>query len=290
MAARPYWRGYLRVSLVACQIQLFPATSEREKISLHQINRKTGHRIRYCKMDAETGEQVDDEDIVKAYELEDGDYIEITEDEREAVAIDSRHTIEVDRFVPRNEIDELYLNHPYYITPDGDVAHQAYAVIREAMKKERMVALGRVVFTTREHVMALEPRGKGLLGITLRYPYEIRNEEDYFGDLPDEEIDEEMLDLARHIVATKAGHFDPEKFEDHYERAMRELIERKQHGEAPEEPKEPAPAQVIDLIDALRRSLVAEQGGNRRKPANRQSSAHPRRGVSRRSTRSQKAG
>src|SRR5882672_7169646 len=149
MAPRPFWKGYLRLSLVLCPIQLFPATSEREKIRFHQINKKTGNRIKYCKLDAVTGEQVDDEDIVMGYEIGKGEYIEVTEAELEAVAIEGAHTIEIDQFVPRNEIDDLYLNNPYYITPNGEVGQQAYAVIREAIKKESMVALGRVIFTTR---------------------------------------------------------------------------------------------------------------------------------------------
>jgi DNA end-binding protein Ku len=213
VAARPYWKGYLRLPLVSCPIQFFPATSEREKVRLHQLNKKTGHRIKYCKVDAETGEQVDDKDVVMAYELDDGRYIAITGTERAAVALESSHTIEIDQFVPRSEIDDLYLKNPYYLVPDGEVAAQAYAVICEAIEKEEMVALGRVVFTMREHVIAIEPRGKGLLGITLRYPYEIRKEDSYFGALPDMKIDKEMLELATHIVATKAGHFDPREFE-----------------------------------------------------------------------------
>ena len=143
------------------------------------------------------------------------------------MAIDSKRTIEIDEFVPKKEIDELYLNNPYYIVPDGDVGQQAFAVIREAIRKEGMVALGRVVFTSREHVIALEPRGKGLLGITLRYPYEIRKEDQYFDDIENEKIPKDMLELASHIVETKSGHFDPQKFEDHYEEALKELLKKK---------------------------------------------------------------
>src|ERR1700730_11288895 len=241
MAPRAYWKGYLRLSLVTCPIQLFPAISEREKIRFHQINKKTGHRIKYCKLDAETGEPVDAEDIVMGYEIHKGQYVKLTEDELEAVAIEGTHTIEIDQFVPRNEIDDLYLNHPYYMTPDREIGRQAYVVIREAMKKEGMVALGRAILTTREHVIAIEPHGQGLLGITLRYPYEIRKEEDYFGDLQDERVPKGMLDLATHIVTTRSGHFHPEKFEDHYERALRELIKRKQRGEKIAKPRERPP-------------------------------------------------
>ena len=278
MAPRAYWKGYLRLSLVSCPIQLFPATTEREKIRFHQINRKTGNRIKYCKIDAVTGEQVNAEDIVMGYEVSKGEYIEVTDEELEAVAIEGTHTIEIDQFVPRAEIDDLYLNNPYYITPNGEVGLQPYAVIREAIKKEGMVALGRVILTTREHVIAIEPRGKGLLGVTLRYPYEIRNEKDYFGDLPDEKIPKEMLDLAIHIVETKAGHFRPERFEDHYEPALKELIRKKQRGEKIEKPKEPAAAKVINLMEALRQSAARERGSKRSEQRGQRAAARDRRG------------
>ena len=183
MAPRAYWKGYLKLSLVSCPVALFPASSEREKISFNQINKKTGNRIRYRKVDAETEEEVDSADIIKGYEVGKGQYIEIEPEELEAIAIESKRTIEIDEFVPKKEIDELYLNSPYYLVPDGEVGQQAFAVIREAIRKEGMVALGRVVFTSREHVIALEPRGKGLLGITLRYPYEVRKEDEYFEDI-----------------------------------------------------------------------------------------------------------
>src|SRR5256884_6519273 len=259
MAPRAYWKGYLKLSLVSCPVALFPASSEREKISFNQINKKTGNRIRYRKVDAETEEEVESSEIIKGYEVGKGQYIEIEPEELEAIAIESKRTIEIDEFVPKKEIDELYLNSPYYIVPDGDVGQQAFAVIREAIRKEGMVALGRIVFTSREHVIALEPRGKGLLGITLRYPYEIRKEDQYFDDVENEKIPKDMLELAAHIVETKAGHFKPEKFEDHYEEALKELLKKKQAGEKIEAPKEREPAKVISLMDALRRSGGGER-------------------------------
>jgi DNA end-binding protein Ku len=163
VAPRAYWKGYLKLSLVSCPVALFPASSEREKISFNQLNKKTGNRIRYRKVDAETGNEVDSSEIIKGYEVGKGQYIEIEPEELEAIAIESKRTIEIDEFVPKKEIDELYLNSPYYLAPDGEVGQQAFAVIREAIRKEGMVTLGRVVFTSREHVIALEPRGKGLL-------------------------------------------------------------------------------------------------------------------------------
>jgi DNA end-binding protein Ku len=270
VAPRAYWKGYLKLSLVSCPIALFPATSEREKISFHQLNKKTGHRIKYRKIDAESGDEVDSADIIKGYEVSKGEYIELDPEELEAVAIESKRVIDIDEFVPRNEIDELYLNSPYYITPDGEVGQQAFAVIREAIRKEGMVAIGKVVFTSREHIIALEARGKGLLGITLRYPYEVRNEADYFDDIPDEKIPKDMLELASHIVETKAGHFDPSKFDDRYEDALKELIKKKQEGKPIEQPERREPAKVINLMDALRRSVEASGAQVAVKPTGRQ--------------------
>jgi DNA end-binding protein Ku len=257
MAPRAYWKGYLKLSLVSCPIALFPASSDREKISFHQLHKETGNRIKYKKVDAETGEEVDAGDIIKGYEVTKGHYIELDPEELEAVAIESKRVIDIDEFVPKDDIDELYLNNPYYIRPDGEVGQQAFAVIREAIRKEGMVAIGKVVFTSREHIIALEPRDKGLLGVTLWYPYEVRKVEDYFDDIPDEKIPKDMLDLASHIVNSKAGHFDPEKFEDRYEDALKELLKRKQEGKPIERPQEREPTNVVNLMDALRRSVEA---------------------------------
>jgi|SRR5271165_4388821 len=259
MAPRAYWKGYLKLSLISCPIALFPATSEREKISFHQVNKDTGHRIKYRKVDAETGEDVDTEKIIKGYEVGKGAYLEIDPEELEAIAIESKRTIEIDEFVPKKEIDELYLNTPYYIVPDGEVGRQAFAVIRETIKQAGMVAIGKVVFTSREHVISLEPRGKGLLGITLRYPYEVRDEKEYFDDIPDEKVPKDMLELAHHIVEVKSGHFAPQRFEDEYENALKELLQKKQTGQPIERPERPEPARVINLMDALRRSVEASR-------------------------------
>ena len=265
MAPRAYWKGYLKLSLVSCPISLFPATSEREKISFHQINKSTGHRIKYRKVDADTGDEVDAADIIKGYEVGKGEYLELDPDELDAVALESKRIIEIDEFVPKQDIDELYLNSPYYIVPDGEVGQQAFAVIREAIRKEGMVAIAKVVFTSREHIIALEARGKGLVGVTLRYPYEVRKEDEYFDDIPDEKIPKDMLDLATHIVETKKGKFDPDKFEDRYEEALKDLLKKKQSGVKIEKPKERAPSNVINLMDALRQSVKAEQAAPAKK-------------------------
>ena len=182
--------------------------------------------------------------------------------------------IEIDSFVPKKEIDELYIENPYYIVPDGEVGQQAFAVIREAIRKDGMVALGKVVFSSREHIIALEPRDKGMMGLTLRYPYEVRKEKDYFDDIPNEKVPKDMLDLASHIVSTKKGHFEPDKFEDQYEDALKELIKKKRAGETIEAPKAPAKSNVVNLMDALRASIKHERaGGEDEKPAERRKPA-----------------
>ena len=260
MAPRAYWKGYLKLSLVSCPIALFPATSEREKISFHQLNKETGNRIRYRKVDADTGDEVDSSNIIKGYEVAKGEHIELEPEELEAVAIESKRVIDIEEFVPKAEIDELYLRDPYYIVPDGEVGQQAFAVIREAIRKEGMIALGKVVFTSREHIIALEPRDKGMVGVTLRYPYEVRQPDEYFDTIDDEKVPKDMLDLAIHIVDTKRGKFEPKRFEDHYENALKELLRKKQKGEKIERPRGPVSTNVVNLMEALRQSVKAEGG------------------------------
>ncbi|WP_322515350.1 Ku protein [Rhodopseudomonas palustris] len=255
MAPRANWKGFLRLSLVTCPVALFPATSDAEKISFNQINRNTGHRIKYMKVDADTGEEVASDDIMKGYKVDTDSYIEITKDELDAIALESTRTIEIDQFVPKAEIDDLYLVRPYYIVPDGKVGHDAYAVIRETIRSMDRVALARVVLTNREHVIALEARDNGLMGMLLRYPYEVRDAADYFDDIQDVKITKDMLDLARHIVEQKSGHFEPDKFEDHYEAALTELINKKVSGQPLAAKARPRGDNVVDLMDALRKSL-----------------------------------
>jgi DNA end-binding protein Ku len=289
MAPRAYWKGYLRLSLVSCPVAMFPASSEREKIRFHQLNRETGNRVRYRKVDDETGEEVPQDEIIKGYEVSKGEYIQLTPEELDAAEVDSTRMVDIFEFVPEKEIDELYINNPYYLVPDGEVGTQAFSVIREALKEEGMVALGRVVFTSREHVIALKPRGKGLVGMTLRYPYEIRKEDEYFADIPDEKITKEMLELASHIVKSKKGHFKPEKFEDHYEEALKDLIKKKQHGEKIEAPKERKPSNVVNLMDALRRSAKGEGPSTARRASGRHT-AHKKAKKARSHARHRKAG
>src|SRR3954468_22596863 len=260
MAPRANWKGFLRLSLVTCPVALFPATSDTEKVSFNQINRNTGHRIKYAKVDADTGDEVANEDIVKGYKVDTDTYIEVSKDELEDIALESTHTIEIDEFVPKADIDNRYLIRPYYLVPDGKVGHDAFAVVRETIRSMNKVAIGRVVLTNREHIIALEPLGKGLMGTLLRYPYEVRSEKDYFEDIQDVKITKDMLDLAKHIVEQKSGAFEPELFEDHYETALIDLINKKRSG-APIAAKA-APktgGNVINLMDALKKSIANEK-------------------------------
>src|ERR1700738_3394464 len=255
MATRANWKGFLRLSLVTCPVALYPATSESEKISFNQLNRKTGHRIKYAKMDADTGEEVANEDIVKGYKVDTDTFIEVTKEELENVALESTRTIEIDEFVDRSEIDPRYLIRPYYLVPDGKVGHDAFAVVRETIREMNKVAIGRVVLTNREHIIALEPMDKGLMGTLLRYPYEVRAADEYFDDIQDVKVTKDMLDLARHIVNQKAGHFEPDKFEDQYETALVDLINQKRAGKPITAKERPRGENVVDLMDALRKSV-----------------------------------
>src|SRR5258708_319186 len=255
MAPRANWKGFLRLSLVTCPVALYPATSESEKITFNQLNRQTGHRIKYLKVDADTGEEVPNEDIVKGYQLEKDQFIEVTKEELEELALESTRTIEIDEFVEKSEIDPRYLIRPYYLRPDGRAGHDALAVIRETTREMEKAAIGRVVLTTREHITALEPMDKGLVGTLLRYPYEVRSADEYFDEIQDVKVTKDMLDLARHIVNQKSGRFEPEKFEDHYETALVDLINPTRAGN-PITPKErPKGENVVDLMEALRRSV-----------------------------------
>jgi DNA end-binding protein Ku len=245
---RPYWKGYLKLSLVSCPIALYTATSPSERVAFRQINKKTGNRLRQQLIDEESGEPIDSDDKGRGYEVE--------KEELEAIAIESSHTIDIDCFVPKAEIDERYIDSPYYLVPENKVALEAFAVIRDAMRDKNLVALGRVVLSKREHVVMLQPRGKGLLGTTLRYPYEIRDESIYFGDIGEIQIPKDMLALAEHILDSKAAPFDPSKFHDRYEEAVVAMLNEKKAG-MPVAKERPMPRIVAgtDLMAALRQSI-----------------------------------
>jgi DNA end-binding protein Ku len=262
VATRAYWKGYLKLSLVSCPIQLFPASTAAEKTHFHQINRRTKHRLRQQMVDESTGEAVEGDQKGRGYELSKGRYVEIDEDELKAIRVESTHTIEIDSFVPKEEIDERYRDKPYYLAPDGKIGAEAFAVIRDAMANKGRVALARIVMANREHVLAIEPFGKGMLGTTLRYPYEVRDAAAYFREAGSPRATREMVELAEHILATKEARFDPSRFKDEYETALKALVRRKAAGKAIEPVEKPAARDnVIDLMDALKQSLKHRSKG-----------------------------
>ncbi len=263
MAPRAYWKGTLKLSLVSCPVALYPASTTSEKTRFHMINKETGHRLKQQMVDIKTGDVVDGDQKGRGYELSKGKYVEVEKEELDAVRIESNHTIDIDSFVPRDEIDRRYLDHPYYLVPNRKDGTDAFAVIRDAMKDQDRVAIARIVLTNREHVVAIEPLGKGLLATTLRYPTEVRDEDDYFSDIKSPRISRDMVELASHILKTKAAHFDPSIFKDQYETALKKLVRRKASGKTIEAPeREEASGNVIDLMDALRQSLKGKRGGS----------------------------
>jgi DNA end-binding protein Ku len=274
MAPRAYWKGSLKLSLVSCPVVLYPASTSVEKTRFHMINKETGNRLKQQMVDSETGDVVESDQKGRGYEVSKGEYVEVEREELEAVQVESNHTIDIDSFVPEDEIDKRYLNHPYYIAPDGKAGIDAFAVIRDAMKDKGRVALARIVLSNREHVIAIEPLGKGLLGTTLRYPYEVRDEHDYFDDIKNPKISKDMIELASHILDSKAAHFDPSKFKDEYESALKTLVKRKAAGKPVKvAEREEKTDNVINLMDALRQSLKgnasAKRASHRRAPASR---------------------
>src|SRR5712671_1403532 len=257
---RPYWKGYLKLALVSCPIALHAACSTAERITFRQINKATGNRLRQQLIDEETREPVAPEHKGRGYEVAQGQYLIVEDAELDAIEIESTHTIDIDSFVPRQEIDQRFFDTPYYVTPNEPVAQEAFAVIREAMRQKNMVALGRLVLTKRERVIALEPYGKGLLGTTLRYPYEVRNASDYFSDLPELALAPDLLQLAKHIVDSKVAAFDPMAFRDRYEEALLAHLKSKEAGAVREEkPVLGMPRRIINLMDALRRSIAQDK-------------------------------
>jgi DNA end-binding protein Ku len=258
--ARPYWKGYLRLALVTCPVALYSGTSSTERVSFRQVNKKTGNRLRQQLVDEITREPVESEDKGRGYEYAKGTYILVDDDELDAIAVESNHTIDIDSFVPRDQIDERYLESPYYLTPNDEVGQEAFAVIREAMRGKDMVALARIVLAKREHVVMIEPWEKGLVATVLRYPYEIRDTKEYFDEIPAIKVAPDMLKLAEHILQTKTEDFDASKFVDHYEEAVVEMLKKKQAGmTVPKGKASEQPRNVINLMDALRRSVASDR-------------------------------
>ena len=255
MAPRPNWKGYLKLSLVSCPVALYPATTTSERVSFRTLNRGTGNRVRRQFVDEQTGDPVESDGQIKGYEVAKGEFIQVEDDEIKAVQLESNHTIDIERFVPRDEIDELYLDTPYYLAPTDRVGEEAFAVIRDAMRAEKMVGLARVVLFRRERILMLAPRDKGIAATSLRYANEVHAASAYFDEIPDTELPKQMLDLAKHIIEKMSGKFEPDSFEDRYESALIELIRSKQKGLPVKAQPVHKRANVINLMDALKRSV-----------------------------------
>ena len=278
MAARPYWSGHIQISLVSFGVKLFTATESKSEIRFHQLSRKTGERIKYQKTTAGEETAVDNSDIVKGYEYTKGQYVTIEPEEIENLRVPSRHTMEVKQFVSESEIDPAYFEKPYFVVPDGDAQAEAFAVVREALRKTGKVALGKIAFSGREHLIAVsaptDEKLPGMMAYVMRYAEELRNPAGYFAEIKAVAVEEDQLALAEELIKRKSGKFDPEKFKDEYEVALRALVEAKvQH--APVQSEEPAPrsAKVINLMDALRKSVERDEAAPPKKAPGRASAA-----------------
>ena len=257
---RSTWKGYLKLSLVSCAVALYNATSPAERVSFNTLNRKTGNRLKQRMIDSVSEEVIDPADRVKGYEVSKGQYVTVEDEELEALKIESTKMIEIESFVPQSEVDQIYEDSAHYLAPDDRVAEEAFAVIRDAMAARKVVGIGRVVLNRRERMLMLAPRGKGILATTLRYPYEVRQDAEYFSEISDVKLPDDMLGIAEVIIDRKSGHFEPQKFTDRYEEAVVSLLKAKQAGQTFEVPETPAPSKVVNIMDALKRSLEAEGG------------------------------
>ncbi len=260
MAPRAIWKGYLKVGELVCPIALHTAVSASERVSLHMLNRKTGNRLHRQFVDSETGKEVERDDQVKGYENSPNDYVVLDQAEITAAVPQGDKTLSVESFIPCDQIDDLYFDKPYYLVPSGPGADQAYAILREGLQKKKVAALASAILFRRVRILLIRAFDQGLIATTLNFDYEVRSAKEAFENIPSPKIKKEMLDLARHIIETKKGHFDPSKFEDQYEAALVDLVQAKMEGRKIKTPKPPASGNVVSLIDALKRSA---ETGNR---------------------------
>ena len=267
MAYRPTWQGHLKLSLVTCPVSLYTATNAAGDVHFNLINPKTNNRIKMITTDPDTG-PVNRGDLVKGYEVSKGEYILLTDEEIKSVKLESTRTIDIERFVPAADIDRIYWDNPYYLAPDGKLAQEAFGVIRDALKKSGQIALGRIVISTRERILALEPRGKGILAYSLRTDAEVRQADEIFAGISAVKPDPGMIAIAEKIIDQQAGDFDPSTFVDRYEAALMALIAEKKKGHKPAASQEPEDTNIVDLMEALRASL-----GGKGKPTNRDAPA-----------------
>jgi Ku protein len=264
MAARSIWKGYLRLSLVNCSVALYPAVTAANKVHFHKLNRKTGNRLRMRMVDEETGKEVPREQQVKGYQISKGSTVEVEDEDLEKIALESTRVMEITKFVPREEIDPLYFDRPYFLAPVDDASQEAFAVLRDAMRKKEIGALATVIMHERDHVVLLEPRESGMLATTLRSPEEVRDAKDVFRGTKSK-VGGELLDVAEMLIEKKMGKFRPSEFQDHYQAALKSLIKAKKAGRKIKEFEPPeVPAKPSSVLEALRESL-------------KQGRAHPRR-------------
>jgi DNA end-binding protein Ku len=264
MAPRTTWKGHLKLSLVSCPVRLYNAVSRSERVSFHLLHKDTHNRIQMFPHDPELG-KVDRSDLVKAYEYEKDQYVVLTQEDFDKVQIDSSKAIVIEKFVDEKDVDPIYLDSPYYVAPDGPVAEETFRVVHEAMRQKKKVALSRVVLSSREHLIALGVRDKGFVVMTLRAANEVRDDAPYFEDIGEDEPDQEMLELAEALIDKKSGRFDPSEFRDNYQEALLELVKAKIKGQEPVIAKAPERGKVVNLMDALKRSL--DEGEARKPPA-----------------------
>ncbi len=272
MAARAYWKGQIRLALVSIPVEIFSATKSGAQIAFNQIYEPTGQRIKYEKVVPGVG-PVDPEDIVKGYQIEKGTYVTMTDEELEAVKLESKKTLELTQFVDYDEIDVLYFEKPYFVVPADDLAEEAFIVLREALRRTRKMGIGQLALRGREYLVSVKPCGRGIVLETLRYADEVNKAQNYFRDIADSKPDEELLDLAETLIDRKTGKFDPSEYHDRYIEALKDLIEQKRKGKkihAEEEEKPARGSNVIDLMAALKRSIDrpgAKESGGAKKPA-----------------------
>jgi len=262
MAERTVWKGHIKLSLVSCAVGLYPSTSSGSKIRFNTLNRKTGNRVKRQFVDSETEEVVESEEQVKGYPVGKGQYIQVEDEELDALKVESTHTIDIETFVPRQEVDERFLDTAYYIAPTDKVSNEAFCVIRDAIRDKGMAGIARIVLARRERMILLEPLDEGLVGTTLHAADEVRDEDKVFDEISEVKYPKEMKDLAAHIIDSKAAHFDPKRFDDRYEEAVAELLKSKQAGKPLKQEPSEKPSNVVNLMDALKRSVSAEKAGS----------------------------
>jgi DNA end-binding protein Ku len=277
MPARPYWKGHVRLSLVTFAVALYPAINASARVAFHQLDRKSGQRVREMKIVPGKNETaVAAEDIVKGYEYEKGHYVVIEDEDLEKIRVETQKTIELTAFFPEKDLAPIYVDKPYYVAPDGPLAGEAYAVMREAMAEAGQAAFGRVVMSGRERLVALTRLDKGFVLYTLNSAEMVRKPQHYFEDVPDAEVDEDLKAVAKSLIDRKAGDFDPSKFVDRYQEALHDIIKQKIAGKEPIIATEPKPvSNVVDLMEALKKSLAQDGGDSKPAAAKKKASAKP---------------